>query len=78
MEPEIRVSDKQTAGPVLPEGMDTAVYERRKKEVEAVLAPFADRVMTPELAAEIRALMRLIEERWKLEDAGPDEAHGNA
>jgi cytochrome P450 len=60
-----------------PEGMDPATHERRKKEFEAALAPFAHQAMTPELAAETRALMRPTEERRRLEATDLGEMHGN-
>jgi hypothetical protein len=53
----------------IPEDFDAATYVRHIEEVEAALAPFANRILTPELVSELKTVLVPIEERWAQEAA---------
>lgn len=54
----------------VPVWADEATYIRRRAEAQALMERFAGRAITPELRAEINALVAPTLRSWEMEDAG--------
>ncbi len=54
----------------IPLWADEATYIRRRLEAQALMERFIGRTSTPELQAEINALVAPILRSWEMEDAG--------
>lgn len=54
----------------VPVWADEGTYIRRRAEAQALMERFAGRAVTPELQAEINALVAPTLRSWEMEDAG--------
>lgn len=54
----------------VPVWADEATYVRRRAEAQALMERFVGRPITPELGAEINALVAPTLRSWEMEDAG--------